>query len=451
MIGVLIMSILIMLIGVALLFLLIIKFRMNTFVSLLIVSLAVGLCLGIPWMKLPTVVEKGIGDQVGHLAIIFGLGAMLGQLISDSGAGFQIANTFTEKFGRKYIELAVVITSFVIGLAMFFEVGLVILLPIIYAIAVELDVAFLYLALPMAVALNVAHAFLPPHPSPVAVSGILHAPLGSVLLVGLLCAIPVVILAGPVYNHILMKVYPQVYRKNVKIQVLGNIRQPHNDDNLPSFGISILTATMPLILIILATVIKYLLPDSNIISIFLQFVGGPDMAMILSLILAIFTLGINRGTKMKKIGQSMENAIKQIAMMLLIIGGAGAFKQVLVTGGVANDISSLFLHSNISPLIAAWLIPALLHFCLGSTTVAALTGAGLVAPLVAGTGISPILMVLAVGAGSTFGDHVNGAGFWMVKEYFGLSLKEALATWSVLTCVTSIIGLLVVLFLSLFI
>lgn len=154
---------------------------------------------------------------------------------------------------------------------------------------------------------------------------------------------------------------------------------------------------------------------------------------------------------MKKIGQSMERAIKQIAMMLLIIGGAGAFKQVLVTGGVANDISTLFLHLNISPLIAAWLIPAILHFCLGSTTVAAMTGAGLVAPLALGTGVDPALMVLAVGAGSTFGDHVNGAGFWMIKEYFGLSLKEALATWSVLTCVTSIVGLAVVLLVSLFI
>lgn len=445
------MSILIMLIGVAILFLLIIKFRLNTFVSLLIVSLLVGLFLGIPWLKLPSVVEKGIGDQVGHLAIIFGLGAMLGQLISDSGAGFQIADTFTKRFGRKYIELAVVLTSFIIGLAMFFEVGLVILLPIIYAIAVELDVAFLYLALPMAVALNVAHAFLPPHPSPVAVAGILHAPLGSVLLVGILCAIPVVIIAGPVYNHLLMKIYPKVYRKNVKIEVLGTIRQPHQNDQLPSFATSILTATMPLILIIIATVIKYVLPDSNIFSVILQFIGGPDMAMIISLVIAVFTLGVNRGTKMKKISQSMENAIKQIAMMLLIIGGAGAFKQVLVTGGVANDISALFLHSNISPLIAAWLIPALLHFCLGSTTVAALTGAGLVAPLVTGTGISPVLMVLAVGAGSTFGDHVNGAGFWMVKEYFGLTLKEALATWSVLTCITSIIGLLIVLVMSLFI
>lgn len=137
--------------------------------------------------------------------------------------------------------------------------------------------------------------------------------------------------------------------------------------------------------------------------------------------------------------------------MLLIIGGAGAFKQVLVAGGVAHQISAMFMHSNISPLIAAWLIPALLHFCLGSTTVAALTGAGLVAPLIAGTGISPVLMTLAVGAGSTFGDHVNGAGFWMVKEYFGLTLKEALSTWTILTCVTSVIGLCMVLVLSIFI
>ena len=248
-----------------------------------------------------------------------------------------------------------------------------------------------------------------------------------------------------------MKIYPSVYRKNVKIEVLGTIHQTLIKDQLPSFTTSILTATMPIILIIIATVTKYILPNSNIISIILQFIGEPDVAMIISLLIAVFTLGIRRGTRMKRIGQSMENAIKQIAMMLLIIGGAGAFKQVLVTGGVANDISALFIHSNISPLIAAWLIPALLHFCLGSTTVAALTGAGLVAPLVAGTGISPILMVLAVGAGSTFGDHVNGAGFWMVKEYFGLSLKEALATWSVLTCVTSVVGLLVVLFMSLFI
>lgn len=445
------MSILIMLLGVLLLFFLIIKLKLNTFVSLLLVSIFVGLLLGIPWAKVPTVVEQGIGDQVGHLAIIFGLGAMLGQLISDSGAGFQIANTFTARFGRKYIELAVVLTSFIIGLAMFFEVGLVILLPIIYAIAVELDVAFLYLALPMAVALNVAHAFLPPHPSPVAVAGILHAPLGQVLMVGILCAIPVVLIAGPLYNHFLMRVYPQVYRKNVQIAVLGDIHQPHSDRDLPSFGISIITATLPLVLIIIATVAKYALPARNLFSTLIQFIGNPDLAMVISLIFAVVVLGVHRGTAMKKIGQSMENAIKQIAMMLLIIGGAGAFKQVLVTGGVADDISALFMHSNISPLVAAWLIPALLHFCLGSTTVAALTGAGLVAPLAAGTTADPVLMVLAVGAGSTFGDHVNGAGFWMVKEYFGLSLKEALATWSVLTCVTSMIGLGVVLLISLFI
>lgn len=444
------MPILIIALGVALLVFMIIKLKMNTFISLVIVSITVGLSLGIPWNKIAEVVEKGIGDQVGHLAIIFGLGSMLGKLISDSGAGHRIATTLTDKFGRRYIEWAVVIASFIIGLALFFEVGLVVLLPIIYVIAQEMNMALLYLAIPMAAALNVAHAFLPPHPAPTAIAGIMGAPLGQVLLLGMIAAVPTIIIMGPGYNHVLHRLAPQIYHKDVKIPVLGELKT-FKEDEMPKFGISLVTAIMPVILIVIATVVKYVLPKQWLLSKALQFIGIPDIAMIVSLLLAIYTVGLSRGMKMKRIGQSLETAVKQIAMMLLIIGGGGAFKEVLVEGGVATYVSHLFTNLDLSPIIAAWLITAVLRVCLGSTTVAALTGAGLAAPMIATTGVDPALMVLAVGAGSVFCDHVNGAGFWMVKQYLGLSLKEALVSWTTLTMLMSVVGLVMVLGISLFI
>lgn len=444
------MPIIIITIGVALLVFMIVKLKLNTFVSLVITSIIVGLSLGISWTKIADVVEKGIGDQVGHLAIIFGLGSMLGELISDAGAGQQIASTLTNKFGRRYIEWAVVIAAFIIGLAMFFEVGLVVLLPIIYVVAQEMDIALLYLAIPMAAALNVAHAFLPPHPAPTAIAGIMGAPLGQVLLLGLIAAIPTVIIMGPGYNHLLYHLAPNIYHKNVKIPALGEIKQFKKED-LPKFSISLLTAIMPVLLIVIATLAKYFLPKGGLATNFLRFIGIPDIAMIIALIFAVFSIGLCRGMRMKQIGVSFETAIKQIAMMLLIVGGGGAFKEVLVEGGVANYISNLFTNLNLSPIIAAWLITAVLRVCLGSTTVAALTGAGLAAPMIATTGIDPALMVLAVGAGSTFCDHVNGAGFWMVKQYFGLSLKEALLSWTTLTMAMSVVGLVAVLGISIFV
>lgn len=445
------MPIIAIILGIAILIYMIIRLKMNTFVSLVITSIFVGLFLGIPWTRIAEVVEKGIGDQVGHLAIIFGLGSMLGKLISDSGAGHQIAMTLTEKFGPKYIEWAVVISAFVIGLALFFEVGLVVLLPIIYVIAQEMDIALLYLAIPMAAALNVAHAFLPPHPAPTAIAGILGAPLGQVLLLGIIAAIPTVIIMGPGYNHLLHRLAPQIYHKNVKIAVLGDVKMDWKKDELPSFGVSLMTAVMPVILIVIATLAKYLLPKHWLVSDFLQFIGIPDIAMILALIWAIYGIGLKRGMHMKQIGQSFETAIKQIAMMLLIVGGGGAFKEVLVEGGVAKYVSQMFTNLDLSPLIAAWLITAVLRICLGSTTVASLTGAGLVAPMIASTSVDPALMVLAVGAGSVFCDHVNGAGFWMVKQYFGLTLKEALLSWTTLTMVMSVVGLVAVLGISIFV
>ncbi|MFL2073832.1 gluconate:H+ symporter [Leuconostoc mesenteroides] len=443
------MPLLTVLIGVILLVFLITKFKLNTFLSLVITAFVVGLILGIPVSDFSTSIETGIGGQLGHLAIIFGFGSMLGKLISDAGGGFRIAHQLIATFGKKRIQIAVIITSFIIGLALFFEVGLVVLLPIIFVIAREVNMPLLYLGIPMAATLNVAHGFLPPHPAPTAVSQVLNAPLGHVLLIGILVSIPTIIISGPVFNYFLHRVYPQVYKKDINISVLGEYKEFELKDT-PKFGISVLTALLPVILISIATILSFVLPAKSVIYQIVTFIGAPDVAMLISLIVAIFTMGIFRGLNIKEIGDAMSESVKQIAMMLLIIGGGGAFKQVLVDGGVSKYIGDLFGQTNLSPILVAWLIAALLRVSLGSSTVASITAASLVTSVVSNSSVSPVLVVLAIGAGSIFADHVNDAGFWMIKEYFGLTLKETFLSWTTLTSVISVSGLLSILLVSCF-
>lgn len=444
------MPLLIVALGVAFLIILITKFKLNTFVSLVITSFIVALVLGIPLDKVPTTITDGLGAQLGSLAIVFGMGSMMGKLVSEAGGGHRIANTLIEKFGKKHIQIAVILASFIIGLALFFEVGLVVLLPIIFIIAKELEVPLMTLAIPMAATLNVMHGFIPPHPAPTAISGIFNANIGQVIIYGIIVAIPTVLISGPVYNHFLHKWYPQVYRIQDEIPALGEVKT-FDIDKTPKFGISVITAMMPVILIGIATILDFIIPKGTMLNKIIAFIGNENVAMLLSLIFAIYTMGIKQHLGMRKISSTLETAIMQISGMLFIIGGGGAFKQVLVSGGISEYISSIFSNMNMSPLIAAWLITAILRVSLGSSTVAALTGAGLVLPLIAESTANPALMVLAVGAGSVFGGHVNDAGFWMVKEYFGLSLKETFTAWTPLTCVIGVAGLASVLCLSLFV
>ncbi|WP_068710191.1 gluconate:H+ symporter, partial [Tetragenococcus solitarius] len=351
------------------------------------------------------------------------------------------------KFGKRQIQIAVIVASFIVGLALFFEVGLVVLLPIIFVIAKELEIPLLTLAIPMAATLNVMHGFIPPHPAPTAISGIMSADIGQVILYGLVVAIPTIIVSGPVFNSFLRKFYPRVYRIQEKIPGLGEVKE-FKLEQTPSFWMSASTAMMPVILIGIATVLGSFL-SGGALQQGIEFIGEPDVAMLLSLLFAMYTMGYKQNRSMKEISTTIEEAVTQIAMMLFIIGGGGALKQVLVEGGISEYISSLFTDINLSPIFAAWLVTAILRVSLGSSTVAAMTGAGLVAPLIAQTGVNPALMVLAVGAGSIFADHVNDAGFWMIKEYFGLSLKETFITWTTLTSVLSVTGLVCVYGLSL--
>lgn len=346
------------------------------------------------------------------------------------------------------------LASFIIGIALFFEVGMVLLVPIVFAIAIEVSVSILYLGIPMAAALSVTHGFLPPHPAPTAITSALGANAGHVLLYGVLIAIPSVIIAGPLFTKIAKRLVPDAFARQGNLTALGP-QKTFKLDETPGFGISVITSLFPVILMAVTTIYQMafnggkLPKNPTMLDSIVGFIGIPAIAMTISLMVAMYTMGWARRIKTLAIMKTIEEAVKSIAMSLLVIGGGGAFKQILIDGGVGDSVTKLFANANLSPLLLGWLIAVVLRVALGSATVASLTAAGLVLPLMQSAGVNPALMVLSIGAGSLAASHVNDAGFWMFKEYFDLSVKETLATWTVLETLISIVGLIGVLLLSL--
>ncbi|MGG0174652.1 GntP family permease [Gottfriedia acidiceleris] len=448
------MPLVIVAIGIIALLVLIMKFKLNTFLSLIIVSFGVALALGMKPDNIGTTIEAGLGGTLGHLALIFGLGAMLGKLIADSGGAQRIAMTLVNKFGEKNIQWAVVAASFIIGVALFFEVGLVLLIPIVFAISKQLKVSILYLGIPMAAALSVTHGFLPPHPGPTVIAGEYHANIGEVLLYGFIIAIPTVFIAGPLFTKLAKKLVPASFTKTGNIASLGE-QKTFKLEETPGFGISVFTALLPVILMSFATIVNLLQKtigfDDNSLLVAIRFIGNAGTAMVISLLVAIYTMGLARKIPIKEVMNSCTTAITHIGMMLLIIGGGGAFKQVLIDGGVGDYVAELFKGTSMSPILLAWIIAAILRISLGSATVAALTTSGLVIPMLGHSDVNLALVVLATGAGSLIASHVNDAGFWMFKEYFGLSMKETFLTWTLLESIISVCGLVFILLLSLFV
>ncbi|MGR3208883.1 GntP family permease [Bacillus glycinifermentans] len=448
------MPLIIVAVGIVVLLLFIMGLKLNTFLSLIIVSFGVALALGMPLDKIVSTIEEGLGGTLGHIALIFGLGAMLGKLIADSGGAQRIAMTLVNKFGEKNIQWAVVIASFIIGVALFFEVGLVLLIPIVFAISRELKISILFLGIPMAAALSVTHGFLPPHPGPTAIAGEYGANIGEVLLYGSIIAVPTVLIAGPVFTKLAKKIVPDSFTRTGNIASLGEQKTFKLEDT-PGFGISVFTAMLPVILMSISTIITLLqetmgFADNSILA-GIRLIGNASTSMIISLLVAVYTMGIARNIPIKTVMDSCSTAISQIGMMLLIIGGGGAFKQVLINGGVGDYVAELFKGTAMSPILLAWLIAAILRISLGSATVAALSTTGLVIPMLGHSDVNLALVVLATGAGSVIASHVNDAGFWMFKEYFGLSMKETFATWTLLETIIAVAGLGFTLLLSLFV
>lgn len=346
------------------------------------------------------------------------------------------------------------LASFIIGIALFFEVGMVLLVPIVFAIAIEASVSILYLGIPMAAALSVTHGFLPPHPAPTAITSALGANAGHVLLYGVLIAIPSVIIAGPLFTKIAKRLVPDAFARQGNLTALGP-QKTFKLDETPGFGISVITSLFPVILMAVTTIYQMafnggkLPKNPTMLDSIVGFIGTPAIAMTISLMVAMYTMGWARRIKTPAIMKTIEEAVKSIAMLLLVIGGGGAFKQIPIDGGVGDSVTKLFANANLSPLLLGWLIAVVSRVALGLATVASLTAAGLVLPLMQSAGVNPALMVLSIGAGSLAASHVNDAGFWMFKEYFDLSVKETLATWTVLETLISIVGLIGVLLLSL--
>jgi len=434
------MTFLIIFFSIACLVLLISWAKLSPLLAFLLVSITAGLLLGIPFNSIMGSVQKGIGDTLGSLVIIIALGAMLGKLVAESGAAQKIAAFMMNVFGKRYVRWALVVTGFIIGIPLFYGVGFVLMVPLIFSVVYQYKLPAVYIGLPMLAALSVTFGFLPPHPSPTALVVQFHANIGLTLIYGLILAVPAIIIAGPLYSRTL---------KSIKSVPLQTFQPPSlSADQLPGAATSLLSALLPVILLMLTTLLPYIFSLNARLKQVTSFFAEPAIVMLISLAVSTYILGIKRGKSMKEVMSIYAEAVKDIAMILLIIGSAGALKQVLTDSGISSQIAAQLNGFHVQPLILAWLIAAVIRICVGSATVAGLTTAGIVAPLIVQTHSNPNLMVLAIGAGSLAFSHVNDSGFWLFKEYFNLSIKDTVRSWTAMETIVALVGLVGVLVLN---
>ncbi len=430
------MELLVILFAIALQVFLTVK-KISPFLSLLIVAIVASFLLGMQPAQILASVEKGVGSTLGGLALILCLGAILGKILETSGAAEKIAISLIQKFGEKRIQWAVLLTGFLIGIPLYYNAGFVILVPLIFMLAKKTGLPLLYIAIPMAASLSTTHCFLPPHPGPVVLVNAFEANIGQVLIYGILIAIPAVIIAGPILGRRLQQL-------RINFSSTAHLPATTGTTQLPGTFSSFFIALLPVLLITLSVIAQSFLPESRLRQLLL-FTGDSTIALFIAVLTAIYFLGIRKKHSMPVVMQWLQEGITGIALIMLIITAGGVFKQVLQDSGTGAFIASFSSKWQMPPLIFGWLVTALLRVTIGSATVAAITAAGIVAPLVGPGGASPELMVLAVGSGSVFGSHINDSGFWMFKEFFKLSLRQTFLSWTIMETLIAIIGLLGVL------
>jgi Gnt-I system high-affinity gluconate transporter len=430
--------------------------KLDTFISFILVAIGLGLANNLEVKELTKSIQTGVGNTLGELTLIIGFGAMLGKLVAASGASVQITNKVISIFKDKYLTWGLALAGFIIGLPLFYNAGFIIVMPLIFGIAQSTRLPILYVGIPMLSALSVAHGYLPPHPSPAAISAQLNADLGKTLFYGILIAIPAIALAGPVFGSTLKKYNPTLNEhlfKSEKVEI----------KNLPSVFISFFVALLPVFLLTFSLwyrLLSSILPAtlSGLLEQFSTFMQNtfkihlliePNFSLLVSVLVAIYFLGIKQGKSMTIIGKWLEEAFKNVAPILLIIAGSGALKEIFLASGTSQYIGSILLNVNLNPLILGWAIAAFIRVCIGSATIAGLTAVGILLPLIQSQAtISPELMVLAIGSGSLMFSHINDGGFWLFKEYFNLSIKDTIKTWSIMETIVSVVGLIGVLIIN---
>jgi len=425
---------------ILLLILLINTFKIHPFPSFLIVSVFAAILLGLPIDKVAGSLERGIGDILSSLLILITFGAMFGKIIAVSGAAQKIATVMMNLVGPKKIQWAMMVVGFIIGIPLFYGVGFVLMVPLIFSIVYKYKLPAVFIGLPMLAALSVTHGFLPPHPSPSALVIQFNANMGITLLYGFAIAIPAIILAGPVFAQLLKKIPSQPLKTFVSDDL--------PEEKLPGLFNSFFTALLPVFLLIFTTLIQHVLPSGTSLYRLFVFLGSPSIVLMIVFFYAVFSLGILQKHKMDALMTDCAQAIKDVATIILIIAGSGALKQIFTDTGVSEEIATSLGSLPIHPLALGWLIAAIIRICIGSATVAGLTTGSMILPLIQSTGTDANLMVLAVGAGSLACSHVNDSGFWMFKEYFNLSIKDTVLTWSAMETIVAIVGLIGVLLLD---
>lgn len=418
--------------------------KLNSFLAFILVALSVALAEGMPIADAVTSIEKGVGSTMGIILLVLCFGAMLGKLVSESGAAQKITSRLISVFGKKNIQISLMIAGFVVGVSLFYDVGFFVMIPLVFTVAAATELPLLYVGLPMLASLSVTHGFLPPHPAPSAIAVMFNADIGKTMVYGIIVAIPAIVISGPILSKYLSRIPARPLSEFVNSRVFS-------EEEMPGFWISFFSALMPVILIGFSTISGFFLEKENIIRIISGYIGNPIVALLFSVLFAVYFLGIKRGRKLSEVMESLTHSVVSITTIMLLIAGAGALKQVLVDSGVSTYIGEILKESTLSPLFLGWLIATVIRFCVGSATVAGITTAGIVLPLISGTAVVPELMVLAIGSGSLMLGHVNDGGFWLFKEYFNLSIKDTLRTWTIMETSIGLCGLAGVMILSIFI
>jgi GntP family gluconate:H+ symporter len=425
--------------------LLITKFKVHPFVALTIAAGFLGLTSGMPVDKVMKSFQDGFGGVLGFVGIILGLGTMLGKLMADSGGADQIAQTLIRRFGKERVHWAMMFSAFLVGIPLFFEIGFVLLIPLVFIVARRSGVSIVKIGIPLLAGLSAVHGLVPPHPGPLLAIGIFNADIGKTIFYGLIIAFPTAIIAGPIYGKWISKYIPG----NPSKELMDQIAKESTNENLPSFAITLITILLPVFLMLLKTFADVAFPAGHVFRIWMDFIGHPIAALLFALLLAFYTFGAARGFSREQIIKLLDQSLAPVAAIVLIVGAGGGFKQMLVDSGVGNLIGHMAVQAQISPILLAWLVAAVIRVATGSATVATITGAGIVAPVVAMVpGVNRELLVLATGAGSLILSHVNDAGFWLVKQYFNMTVTETLKTWTVMETILSVVGIIFIMLLS---